>query len=139
MSTKAPEIYKFEPSRKLVKPVIASTKSARINAMVKHQKTKVQNQYNAVPATDTTGKLRIQTQTSEETPVLIAAENPKVTAKKRNHYVELDFDAPETLQRLPQPVQTAQLQFKIRLMPQISEPGRTTGQPENPIRLQHTF
>ena len=122
-----------------IKPAVASVTSTQKNGMVKAAKTIIPKQIAEISSIDATVKPATVTQTTEEEPVLIAAENSKITSKKKNRYVEVDFEAPETPQRLPQPVQTAQLQFKIRILPQIPEAGQTSAQAQNPLRLEHSF
>ncbi|HSI90424.1 MAG TPA: hypothetical protein VK927_04865 [Adhaeribacter sp.] len=140
------EISKNEANNQPAISALIPTEAKPENAIKKAEKTKVlarasvkrrpaeaQTEVPALPSSEPE-KLVLAPE-----PAAIATTRPEGPAKKRHRYVELDFEAPEMPQHLPQPVQTAQLQFKIRLLPQPSEPGRTTLQQENPIRLQHTF
>ncbi|MFC5271360.1 hypothetical protein ACFPIB_12110 [Adhaeribacter terreus] len=129
----------IQPASKPENPLIAKTGTAQKNDRVKRPKTVASAQKTAIPAKDSVLAIPVPTQIQEEKAPVLLAENSKATARKKNRYVELDFDAPETPQRLPQPVQTAQLQLKIKLWPQTSDLDRTSAQGQNPLRLQHTF
>lgn len=88
--------------------------------------------------TGQTGKPELVIEIPETQTVHLAAAKPEKT-KKKHKFVEVDFDAPAAPISQPQPVQTAQIQFKVKLLPKPSEAAPAVVQQENPLRLQHTF
>lgn len=74
-----------------------------------------------------------------EAPATLAASENTNTPKKRNRYIEVDFDAPVTPAPAPPTEQTAQVQFKLKVLPQGRETNLPASQTNNPIKLQHTF
>ena len=72
-------------------------------------------------------------------PVLATSEVQKIACKKKTTFIEMDFEAPKPA-RNPRPqTQTAQINFKLKLLPKATETSATVVQNEKPFRLQHTF
>jgi hypothetical protein len=135
-----PEDHKTKSGNKTPEIIIASTRTAVKNAMPETPKTNLPGKIKTISSTETVSRISEPvSQIAEEQPVLIAAEDPKATVKKRNRYVEVDFEAPASLQPVPKPTQTAQVQLKFRFLPQTSDAAPVVVQQEKPFRLQHTF
>lgn len=119
--------------------------STKLIALEKSSKTvakalqKVTTEQAETPAFAAQKSLPAPAQISDVKPNEIAAALPVKTNKAKSRYVEMDFDAPVMPQAPPAPVQTAQVQLKIKLLPQTSETGATAQQETKTFRLQHTF
>ncbi len=77
--------------------------------------------------------------TAQPEPELLASEAVKPAKKRKPKFVEMDFEAPVETKIPFQETQTAQVQFRLKLLPQTAETHPTLIQAEKPFRLQHTF
>ena len=127
------------PGKVIANPVIVAE-----NARVKALKTPAAANNIVVKNADIMPKNSVQLSetailTPATEPVLATAEVQKMARKKKTTFVEMDFEAPKPA-RDPRPqTQTAQINFKLKLLPKANETGATVVQNEKPFRLQHTF